>query len=154
MYIYTPPARAPSGSSDGFTTWAHPGLSRSLCSDQRPDGSNWRPSGSSALPYSAAPSASITAAFSHRVRVVRRGAHLVRELHYSGTGRQLIQVPGQFLLARRDGAPMGSPLSPILAEIFMGITGSCRQRIRNPYEESLCADDGTGDSRKLRQLNI
>ncbi|KFD51184.1 LOW QUALITY PROTEIN: hypothetical protein M513_07948 [Trichuris suis] len=83
--IYIPPARAPSGSSDGFTTWAHPGLSRSLCSDQRPDGSSWRPSGSSALPYSAAPSASIAAAFSHRVRVVRRGAHLVRELHYSGT---------------------------------------------------------------------
>ncbi|KFD63993.1 hypothetical protein M514_23841 [Trichuris suis] len=64
---------APSGSSDGFTTWAHPGLSRSLCSDQRPDGSSWRPSGSSALPYSAARSASIAAAFSHRVRVVCRG---------------------------------------------------------------------------------
>ncbi|KFD48910.1 hypothetical protein M514_10273 [Trichuris suis] len=85
IYIYTPPARAPSGSSDGFRTWAYPGLSRSLCSDQRPDSSSWRPPGSSALPYSAAPSASIAAAFSHRVRVVRRAAHLVRELHYSGT---------------------------------------------------------------------
>ncbi|KFD64407.1 hypothetical protein M514_23431, partial [Trichuris suis] len=45
--IYTPPARAPSGSSDGFTTWDHPGLSRSLCSDQRPGGPSWRPSSSS-----------------------------------------------------------------------------------------------------------